>query len=82
MYNIGRCKTDIIFWYFACDFQNEGGEYDTQDVKTMLHSLGLVGKMPTDVLMNIHAEIKKEMRGILNKGLKMGGGGNKKQNKT
>ena len=54
----------VVGYYFSILFQNEGGEYDNQDVKTMLHSIGLIGKVPTDVLMNIHAQIREEMRGI------------------
>ena len=53
----------VVGYYFSILFQNEGGEYDSQDIKTMLHSIGLVGKVPTDVLIKIHAQIKEEMRG-------------------
>ncbi|XP_023930770.1 midasin-like, partial [Lingula anatina] len=39
--------------------EEEGVCYDDHDIKTMLHGLGLVGRVPCDTLMSIHMEIKE-----------------------
>ncbi|XP_035384712.1 midasin isoform X1 [Electrophorus electricus] len=38
--------------------ENEGASWDSLDLKTVLHTLGVIGDCVCDILMSIHSEIK------------------------
>ena len=39
-------------------FQVDDVEFSDHDMKSMMHSLGVVGQVPCDTLLNLHRELK------------------------
>ena len=39
-------------------FQDEGGDYSTHDLKTLLQGVGLVGRVPCEALMAVHRALQ------------------------
>ena len=53
----------VYYLYVLSWLQDEGGNYDDHDIKTMLHGLGLVGQLPVATLMDLHQSVKPETFG-------------------
>ncbi|XP_077869169.1 midasin [Saccoglossus kowalevskii] len=43
--------------------ENEGGNLDAMDLKSLLHGVGLVGKQPCELLINLHTQMKSSLSG-------------------
>ncbi len=52
----------LLFPWFqpilVCFQEEDGGKYTSHDLKAMIHSLGLAGRVPCDMLLTLHEELR------------------------